>query len=82
MTIKHQTTLKHRGSKAMLTTIQETNPFCIQPSKRYRTLTVLIIINRSKQSVATAAVVAGCQNVNKDFLDFTALSLTIHWKFD
>lgn len=78
---KAQTTRKRRGSKAVLKTIQETKPFCIQPSKSYRTLTVLIF-KQSKESVATAAILAGCQNVNKDCLDFTALSLILHWKFD
>lgn len=74
--------LKHRASKAVLKTIQETKPFCIQPSKSYRTLTLLIIFKQCKESVATAAVLAGCQYMNKGCLDFTTLSLILHWKFD
>jgi len=66
----------------VLKTIQETKPFCIQPSKSYRTLTLLITFKQSKESIATVAVLAGCQYANKGCLDFTALSLTLHWKFD
>lgn len=79
---KARTTLKRRGSKAVLKTIQEAKPFCIQPSESYRTLTLLIIFTQPKESVATAAVPAGCQYANKGCLDFTALSLILRWKFD
>lgn len=52
--------LKGRGSKEVLKTIQETKPFFIQPFKRERTLTLLVIFKQSKDTVATVAVVAGC----------------------
>lgn len=79
---KARTTFKRRGSKAVLKTIQEAKPFCIQPSESYRTLTLLIIFKQSKEFVATAAVPAGSQYANKGCLDFTVLSLILHWKFD
>lgn len=79
---KAQTTLKRRGSKAVLKMIQETKPLCIQPSKSYRTLTLLIVFKQSEESVATMAALADCQYVNKGCPDFTALSLILCWKFD
>lgn len=79
---KGQTTLKRRGSKAVLKMIQEAKPFCIQPPESYRTLTLLIVFKQPKDSVATVAALADCQNANKGCPDFTALSLILRWEFD